>query len=445
MADDAMPESRSRWEVLTATGAGTRMGALLRRYWWPIAGASEFDRAATKPVRLLGEDLVLYKDLSGTYGLLDRHCKHRRADLSYGYVEECGLRCNYHGWLYDHTGRCAAQPYEDVAHPEARFKDQVRITAYPVRELGGLLWAYLGPAPAPLVPNWEFFTWKNGFRQIVTAEIPCNWFQCQENSIDPVHFEWTHSNWSVRLKGSTGPYSPQHVKVDFNEFDWGFQYKRIRTDTSAEDRLWTIGRVCLWPNALFTGNHIEFRVPIDDGNTLSITWHFSRVPKDREPYVQDKVPTWRGPIADPRTGRWITSHVMNQDFVTWVGQGSVADRTKETLAPSDRGVVMVRRRFLADLEAIEQGNDPKAIVRDEAVNRCIMLPVAERASLVDGFTREQLMRDPLNKRSLQGYIFQVGQPAEVRDAYLAAMGINATEVEGAEAPYDPLAAETKRN
>ena len=77
------------------------------------------------------------------------------------------------------------------------------------------------------MPNWEFFTWKNGFRQIVMAEIPCNWFQCQENSIDPVHFEWTHSNWSVRLKGQNGPYSPKHVKVDFSEFEWGFQVDHV--------------------------------------------------------------------------------------------------------------------------------------------------------------------------------------------------------------------------
>src|SRR5437773_9656378 len=84
------------------------------------------------------------------------------------------------------------------------------------------------------------------FRQIVKAEIPCNWFQCQENSIDPVHFEWTHSNWSVRLAGAAGPYTPRHVKIDFSEFEYGFQYKRIRTDTSDKDRLWTVGRVCLW-------------------------------------------------------------------------------------------------------------------------------------------------------------------------------------------------------
>jgi len=439
MADDVTLPAATRWDVLTKTGADTRMGQLLRRYWWPIAGASELAKPGTKPVRLMGEDLVLYKDLGGRFGLLDRHCRHRRADLTYGYVEECGLRCNYHGWLYAETGQCLAQPYEDMAHPDARIKDGVRIKAYPVQELGGLLWAYLGPQPAPLVPNWEFFGWKNGFRQIVKAHIPCNWFQCQENSIDPVHFEWTHSNWSVRLKGDTGPYSPQHVKVDFNEFEYGFQYKRIRTDTSEQDRLWTIGRVCLWPNALFTGNHIEFRVPVDDENTLSITWHFGRVPHEREPYVQDTIPTWEGPIADPRTGRWITSHVMNQDFVTWVGQGQIANRAEEYLAPSDRGIVMIRRRFLEDLDAIDQGRDPKAIVRDPAVNASIELPVAERRALVDGFSRGQLMRDAFNRRSLQGYIFQTGQPKEVHDAYLAAMGINASDIEAAEVAIDPLA------
>ena len=289
MTQDRKHKPRSRWELLTQTDTGTPMGDLLRRYWWPIAGASELDRPGTKPVRLLGEDLVLYKDLSGRWGLIDRHCRHRRADLSYGYVEARGLRCNYHGWLYDEAGSCLAQPYEDVAHPEARLRDAVHIKAYPVAELGGLIWAYLGPEPRPLVPDWEFFSWPNGFRQIVKAEIPCNWFQCQENSIDPVHFEWTHSNWGLRLKGRTGPYAPHHVKVDFSEFEYGFQYKRIRSDTSERDELWTIGRVCLWPNALFTGNHIEYRVPIDDENTLSITWTFSRVPKEREPYVQEGV------------------------------------------------------------------------------------------------------------------------------------------------------------
>ena len=436
---DRTHEPPSRWERLTQTGAGTPMGDLLRRYWWPIAGASELDRPGAKPVRLLSEDLVLYKDLGGCWGLIDRHCRHRRADLSYCFVEARGLRCNYHGWLYDEAGGCLAQPYEDVAYPEGRLRDAVHIKAYPVAELGGLIWAYLGPEPRPLVPDWEFFSWPNGFRQIVKAEIPCNWFQCQENSIDPVHFEWTHSNWSLQLKGMTGPYAPHHVKVDFTEFEFGFQYKRIRSDTSEHDELWTIGRVCLWPNALFTGNHIEYRVPIDDENTLSITWTFSRVPKEREPYVQNRIPTWQGPIAAPNTGRWITSHVMNQDFVTWVGQGRIADRSQEYLGPSDSGIVMIRRRFLRDLDAVARGEDPKAVIRDPVRNRTILLPVADRRPLIDGLTRAEMLRDPLSRRGLEGYIFQTGQPPEVRDAFLAAMGFNGTEFAPPDDLFDPLA------
>jgi len=93
-------------------------------------------------VRVMGEDLTLYKDMSGTFGLVGRHCPHRCADMSYGFVEQCGLRCNYHGWLFDRDGRCLEQPYEDVAQPEARFREKIRITAYPVETRGGLIWAY---------------------------------------------------------------------------------------------------------------------------------------------------------------------------------------------------------------------------------------------------------------------------------------------------------------
>ena len=110
-----LDEDRS--QTLMHVGAGTPMGELMRRYWHPIAAASEFDTASTKPIRLLGENLVMYKDLSGNYGLLDRHCPHRRADLSYGWVEEHGLRCNYHGWLFGNDGKCLAQPYEDTEDP----------------------------------------------------------------------------------------------------------------------------------------------------------------------------------------------------------------------------------------------------------------------------------------------------------------------------------------
>ena len=414
----------ARNQLFTRVGAETPMGDLLRRYWMPIAAVSEFDKTSVKPLRLMGEDLTLYRDLGGVFGLVGRRCPHRRADLSYGFVEPQGLRCNYHGWLFDEKGHCIEQPYEDIAAPEACFKQKIKVTAYPVEARAGLIWAYLGPEPAPLVPNWEPFTWKNGFVQIVFADIPCNWFQCQENSIDPVHFEWMHANWSVRLRGRNERYSPKHLKLEFDEFPYGFQYRRIREGMTEDDPMWTVGRVCLWPNALFTGDHFEWRVPVDDENTLSVTWAFSRVPRESEPYVQERIPAWHGPVKDPATGRWISSHIMNQDFIAWVGQGTIADRSAEHLATSDRGILLLRKRFLSDLDAVARGEDPKATIRDAEINRSLPLPIAERGLLIDGVTRDELARHPILGRQLtEGYPFQTGQPPEVREAYEAAMGI----------------------
>jgi 5,5'-dehydrodivanillate O-demethylase len=419
-----LTEERNR--LLTQVGAGTPMGNLLRRYWMPIAALSELDDRPTRAVRLMGENLVLYRDLSGNLGLVDRHCPHRRADLMHGMAEPEGLRCSYHGWLFNNRGRCLAQPYEDVAFADGDSRERIRLTSYPVQEHAGIVWAYLGPEPVPLLPNYEPFTWKHCFAQIVFAHIPCNWFQIQENSIDPVHFEWQHSNWSIRLAGKTGPYSPRHTKLGFDEFEHGLVYRRVREDTDEDNELWTVGRVCLWPNALFTGGHFEWRVPIDDENTLSVTWMVARVPKEREPYVQNSVPYWYGPIKDAR-GEWITSHVMNQDFVAWVGQGTIADRTKENLGHSDRGIVMMRRRFIDDLDAIAAGRDPKAIIRDPEQNRCIELPIVGRELFRDGLTRDQLATHPLGRNvTPRSYVFQSGQPEHVRRAMAEALGHDVT-------------------
>lgn len=412
-----------RNQKLMRVGPDAPMGRLLRRYWHPIGAVSELDQRPVKPVRLLGEDLVLYKDLSGNYGLIDRRCPHRRADLSYAFVESCGLRCNYHGWLFDHTGACLEQPFEDAQEASGTFRKLASVKSYQVQALAGLLWAYLGPEPAPLLPNWEPFHWRNGFVQIVFAEVPCNWFQCQENSIDPVHFEWMHANWSTRLKGQPGPYSPRHLKLAFEEFKYGFTYKRVREDTDENHPLWAIGRVCLWPYALFTGGHFEWRVPIDDENTLSVAWFFSRVPKEREPFEQKVIPHWYAPIKDENTGRWITSHVMNQDFVAWLGQGRMADRTRERLGKSDQGIVMIRRRFFDDMERIERGDDPKGIIRDPRENERIQLPVIGLDLYRNGYS--SLATDVIpadDRRPARQFLSLHGQPDCVRLAYEEAMG-----------------------
>jgi len=391
------------------------MGELLRRYWHPVAGAAEFVPSGgktVKPVRILGEDLTLYRDSGGDYGLVDRHCPHRRADMSYGFVEERGLRCNYHGWLFDRDGACLHQPFEETRHPEGNFKDKVRIKAYPVRELAGLLWAYLGPDPAPELPDWERFH-DRGFKQVVFSEVPCNWLQCQENSIDPVHFEWLHDNWGKVLRGEDGPRAPQHRRLGFDEFDYGFLYRRVREDTTEQDELWTTGRCCLWPNALYTG-HFEWRVPIDDTSTLSVGWFLDELPGDA-PFRQEVIPSWDAPVKDPETGRWITSHIMNQDFVAWAGQGSVADRSLEHLGESDRGVILLRKRFLDDLDAIQAGRDPMALIRDPAANHRVHLPIIPRAVPENG---------------PRPFPFLAGQPAGVREEHQRAW----RECEAAPAP-----------
>jgi 5,5'-dehydrodivanillate O-demethylase len=435
--------SKEQNETLYKAGPGTLMGELLRRYWTPIGAAAELDDTPVKPVRLMNEDLVLYKDTSGHYGLVDRHCPHRRADMSYGWVEECGIRCNYHGWKFDETGACVHQPFEEIAHPDARFKDRIQIKAYPVEEKAGLLWAYMGPPDKmPLLPNYEPFLRTNGFVQIVLADVPCNWFQCHENTIDPVHFEWLHDTWSQILRGQAdGTPPPTHLRLNFQEFEHGFQYQRIRQGQSENDELWTVGRVSLWPHGFYLGSHFEWRIPVDDEHCLSICWFYQHVPLEREPYRQTKIPYWYAPLKDERTGRWITSHVVNQDFVGWVGQGAVADRTLEHLGESDRGMILLRRRLLEEAHKVEQGLEPKGLIFDQVQNECVVLPtiglesVRSGLPMADFLAAQRRFRQP--GRKLGELPFFAHQPEEVRQQWLEAMGL--TDGDGASAQVGPAA------
>jgi 5,5'-dehydrodivanillate O-demethylase len=146
------------------------------------------------------------------------------------------------------------------------------------------------------------------------------------------------------------------------------------------------------------------------------------VPKGREPYVQDTVPTWVSPIKD-ENGRWITSHVINQDIIAWVGQGSIADRSKEHVGASDLGIVMIRKRLFDDLDAIAQGRDPKAIIRNSNVARCVELPYFQKKESLEGIPLEDYEKYPLLKARLKAFRHCYGQPPEVRRAFEQAMGI----------------------
>ena len=379
-------------QELMQVGPGSLMGELMRRYWMPIAAAAEMEDTPIKQMRLMGEDLVLYRDKEGNHGLLDLHCAHRRADLSYGIQDENGLRCNYHGWLYDHTGACLEQPFEEVAYPDAKFKERIKIKAYPIEEKAGMLWAYMGPGEPPLVPDYDRF-YDKGYKQVVYTTIPCNWFQCQENSIDPVHVEWLHGRWSRVLGvGRRGPEPQAHAKVGFDEFEHGIIYRRVFEGGTEEEEQWTVGRVCLWPNALYVG-HFEWRVPIDDENTLSVAWFNVPVPGDA-PFEQERIPYWTSPLTDEETGRWIDTHVMNQDFIAWVGQGALADRTQEHLGGSDSGIIMMRRRMLEEARVVADGGEPKCVYRDPENDKMLYLPRQGRAREEQGLPPAFRSPDP---------------------------------------------------
>ena len=291
----------------------------------------------------------------------------------------------------------------------------------------------MGPQPAPLLPDWEAFSWDNGFTQVVLSEVPCNWFQCQENSIDPVHFEWMHENWGNRQRTGEVRFGATHLKLDFKEFEFGFTYHRVKQDTSEDDQAWTVGRVCLWPNGFFLGEHFEWRVPIDDENTLSVTWKYTRVPREREPYAQTSIPTWWGPVKDEQ-GRWIDTHVMNQDFLAWVGQGRIADRSREQLSASDRGIVAMRRRFFDEMDTLAQGGEPKAILRDPARNMRLPLPMVYGDQITQSRTQAEILAHPTLKQFYTAYIFQAGQPATVREMASQALGMAMKEFDGVVIP-----------
>src|SRR5262245_6440616 len=176
--------------LLTQIGPGTLCGNLLRRYWQPVALAEELpEGGAPLKVKILGEELVLFRDDQGRLGLIRLHCSHRGTDLSYGRIEDGGLRCLYHGWLYDVCGRVLEQPGEPGG---GAHRQEIRHPAYPCQESGGIILAYMGPGEPPLLPNYEFLTAPKEYRTATKIFEACNYLQGNEGNIDPVHLSFLH-------------------------------------------------------------------------------------------------------------------------------------------------------------------------------------------------------------------------------------------------------------
>lgn len=372
-------------EDLTRVGPGTPMGELLRRYWFPVAASSELvttepsgglHRGGTKAVRLLGEDLVLFRDLKGRVGLIEPRCAHRRVNLVFGIAEEQGLRCPYHGWMYDTDGRCVEQPFEEMMHADGRFKSTVQLKAYPVEELGGLVFAYLGPQPAPLLPRWDLLVWDNVIRDIETIQLDCNWVQAMENSVDQVHTQWLHAYYTAWTTGKKRTIRT-HQKIAFDEFEHGIMKRRLYVDEPEDSPDWTTGHPLLFPNILRLGNQLQIRVPTDDEHTMHYLYTGHVAPPGVTAPTQDTIPTREVPMYDDQ-GRQLLDFNQAQDRMAWTTQGAIASRDKERLGESDTGVIMYRRMLQKQAAIVADGGDPLNVFRDPAKNQIIELPT-ERA------------------------------------------------------------------
>lgn len=399
-------------ETLTRVGPGTPMGDLLRRYWHPIAASSLLGTTGAKRVRLLGEDLALFRGPEGRVGLLEEYCPHRGASLAYGAVESDGVRCPYHGWKFDAQGTCRDMPTEPA---NSKLKTRVRAKAYRAEELGGLIFAYLGPEPVPLLPRFDLFVWDGVLRDIAFALLPCNWLQIMENSMDPHHVEWLHGRHFAALRGAQGkheplPYGKRHVKVGFDPFEFGIIKRRMIEGGSEEDDDWKVGHPVIFPTMLRVGAHWEhcfqIRVPVDDTHTWHL-WYTCYKPDAGIPIPrQDVIPLYEVPWRDEK-GDFIVDFVDGQDIMAVVSQGEIADRSREHLGVSDAGVIMFRRMLLEQIERMRSGVDPMGIIRDPAKNVLIALPQeskkygdtrgARLEALEFGYTRHSPIKDQIRK------------------------------------------------
>lgn len=386
-------------EKLTRVGAGTPMGETFRRYWLPVALTAALAELDGPPIRarLLGEDLVAFRDSAGDVGLLDAYCAHRRAPLFFGRNEECGLRCVYHGWKYDAQGNCVDMPSEP---PFSKFRLRVAIKAYPTYEAGGIIWTYMGPTQLmPPPPNMEFMRAAPDFFRISKTIENCNFLQAMEGGIDTAHSSFAHNNdlENPNLLRSLDP----HPRLDAEVTDYGFRYASLRN--VSDDSMYLRVYQFVMPNHQSRGGLVDLEgnraeipavhghiwVPIDDYNVMVYNWMYvadESVPITDEWWdasehemgrgTQDFIPGTVELKANLSNDFFIDREVQRtetftgiagvntQDYAVQVGMGPIVDRSKEALGSTDLAIQTARRLLIDAMdeaagEGAMRGADPQ--------------------------------------------------------------------------------------
>jgi phthalate 4,5-dioxygenase oxygenase subunit len=377
---------------ITRVGPGTPMGNTMRRYWQPAALSSELPEPDGEPlrVRLLGEDLIAFRDTSGAVGLISAYCPHRRAPMFFARNEECGLRCVYHGWKFDVSGACVDMPSEPA---DSLYKTKVAIDSYPVWEAGGIAWAYLGPRETmPDPPDFEFLRAPDTHRFVSKTFEECNWLQGLEGGLDTSHSSFLHSpklNDKTQMRNAdTAP------RLDVEKTNYGFRYAGIRNAgtqnyvrlyqyvmPAQQMRGWVLG----WDGKLqdVPSIHGHIWVPIDDETTWVFNWMYSydpAIPITHEHALASERRDGRHPdellagfkpmrnkANDYMIDRTSQKHetptgvrgVNTQDFAMQEGMGPIVDRSKEHLGTSDRAIIATRQVLLEAIDDVERGTAPR--------------------------------------------------------------------------------------
>ncbi len=397
--------SKEDQDVLTQVGPGTKMGNFMRRFWIPAALEREVSEPDCPPVRLrlLGEDLVLFRDSKNRIGILAAYCPHRGADLYLGRNEDCGLRCIYHGWKFDIAGNCLDMPSEPT---ESNFADKVKIKSYPCRAQGGVIWVFMGPDnKIAQMPRFEWSFLKQDQIAVTKRFQECNWAQAYEGGIDSSHISLLHSNLSDSGEGNFGRARDKFTTYDRHPVfqvankPYGLAIAARRT-ASSDSYYWRITQ-SLFPFYTMIppvlrgqdtlgepyGGHAW--VPIDDKSTW--TWSFGVKPQG--PLTQEEYELtagsdgrW-GPIDQNyrplfnRRNNWGQDRdkqvhtsfsgidgVANQDAGIQESMGEIVDRTKEHLGASDVGIIEWRKRILTEVKALEKGKEPSGAFDGFAYN-----------------------------------------------------------------------------
>jgi phthalate 4,5-dioxygenase oxygenase subunit len=388
--------SREDNELLVRVGPGTAMGELFRRFWAPVALASEVGGPDAPPVRVnvLGEKLVVFRDTSGTVGLLEAYCPHRRANLYWGRNEENGLRCIYHGWKFDVSGQCTDLPN----CPEGvTLKDRVKTKAYPTLERGGLIWAYMGPPERkPAFPNYACFPQPESHRYIRKIIAKGNYLQLMEGDIDSSHVSFLHSRLDNQpMDGSRvnpNTFADRSPRWFPQESDYGLMLAAQR-NAGPDNFQWRINQYLL-PFITLIASPVDLpilnqvRIPIDDETSM----HFRCMIHPDRPLTDDEIATFEAGTIVPHVDenyrmlenmeneylidrdvqRTMTytgiKSIVAQDLavVQDQGGGNIADRSREYLVSSDRAIILLRKRLLTAAKALQQGIEPPEAQRTKS-------------------------------------------------------------------------------